>query len=95
MFTLTFTFAIPQICNHLELIKPNSKDDPDKQRRDAEFASAVFGADSDLVGGSTRDESFMGLSDIRHCGNMRTLERLLYSWISKGDKILLFSHSVR
>ncbi|XP_054815240.1 switch 2 isoform X2 [Prosopis cineraria] len=86
---------IQQISNHLELIKPNPKDDPDKQRKDAEFAGAVFGPDIDLVGGSTQNENFMGLSDVKHCGKMRALEKLLFSWISHGDKILLFSYSVR
>ncbi|PIN25831.1 Transcription-coupled repair protein CSB/RAD26 (contains SNF2 family DNA-dependent ATPase domain) [Handroanthus impetiginosus] len=86
---------LQQLSNHLELIKPNPKDDQDKQRKDAEFASAVFGTDINLVGGSGQIDSFMGLSDVRHCGKMRTLERLLHSWISAGDKILLFSYSVR
>ena len=84
-----------QISNHLELIKPNPKDDPDKQNKDAEFAAAVFGPDIDLVGGNTQNESFMGLSDVTHCGKMRALEKLLYSWFSQGDKVLLFSYSVR
>ncbi|CBI21870.3 hypothetical protein VitviT2T_017675 [Vitis vinifera] len=84
-----------QISNHLELIKPNPRDDPDKQRKDAEFASAVFGTDIDLVGGNTQSESFMGLSDVKHCGKMRALEKLMLSWVSHGDKILLFSYSVR
>ncbi|XP_019414033.1 PREDICTED: switch 2 [Lupinus angustifolius] len=86
---------LQQISNHLELIKPNPKDDPDKQNKDAEFAAAVFGPDIDLVGGNTQNESFMGLSDVKHCGKMRALEKLLFSWISHGDKVLLFSYSVR
>ncbi|GFZ05649.1 switch 2 [Actinidia rufa] len=86
---------LQQISNHLELIKPNPRDDPDKQRKDAEFASAVFGTDIDLVGGYGQNESFMGLSDVKHCGKMRALEKLMVSWVSKGDKILLFSYSVR
>ena len=84
-----------QISNHLELIKPNPKDDTDKQKKDAQFAASVLGPDIDLVGGNVQNESFMGLSDVSHCGKMRALEKLLLSWISKGDKILLFSYSVR
>lgn len=84
-----------QISNHLELIKPNPRDDPDKQRKDAEFVSAVFGTDIDLVGGYGQNESFMGLSDVKDCGKMRALDKLMSSWVSKGDKILLFSYSVR
>lgn len=86
---------LQQISNHLELIKPNPRDEPDKQKKDAEFAAAVFGSDIDMVGGNTQNESFMGLSDVKHCGKMRALEKLMLSWISQGDKILLFSYSVR
>ncbi|XWS39451.1 hypothetical protein CRYUN_Cryun18bG0055000 [Craigia yunnanensis] len=86
---------LQQISNHLELIKPNPRDEPDKQRKDAEFASAVFGPDIDMMGGNAPSESFMGLSDTRHCGKMRALEKLMSSWALKGDKILLFSYSVR
>lgn len=84
-----------QISNHLELIKPNSKDDPDKQKKDMVFASKVFGSDIDVVGGYTQNESFMGLSDVEHCGKMKALEKLMSSWILHDDKILLFSYSVR
>lgn len=86
---------LQQISNHLELIKPNPRDEPDKQRKDAELASAVFGPDIDLVGGNAQNKSFIGLSDVKSCGKMRALEKLMYSWASKGDKILLFSYSVR
>ncbi|KAK4342339.1 hypothetical protein RND71_038155 [Anisodus tanguticus] len=86
---------LQQISNHLELIKPNPRDDPDKQRKDAEFATAVFGKDVDLVGGNTQNKSFLGLSDVEHCGKMRALEKLMSSWVLQGDKILLFSYSVR
>lgn len=86
---------LQQISNHLELIKPNPRDEPDKQRKDAEFASAVFGPDIDMVGGNAPSKSFMDLSDTRYCGKMRALEKLMSSWALMGDKILLFSYSVR
>ncbi|KAG1347415.1 Switch 2 [Cocos nucifera] len=86
---------LQQISNHLELIKPNPKDEVEKQKKDSELASAVFSADVDLVGGSAQIENFIGLSDVEHCGKMRALEKLLLSWTSHGDKILLFSYSVR
>ncbi|XP_010475003.1 PREDICTED: switch 2-like [Camelina sativa] len=92
---LTCLLKLQQISNHLELIKPNPKDEPEKQKKDAEFVSAVFGSDIDLVGGVSASKSFMDLSDVKHCGKMRALEKLMASWISKGDKILLFSYSVR
>ncbi|CAL1356895.1 unnamed protein product [Linum trigynum] len=86
---------LQQISNHLELIKPNPRDEPEKQQKDAEFASAVFGPDIELVGGNAPSESFMDLSNVKHCGKMRALEKLMSSWATRGDKILLFSFSVR
>ncbi|XP_065876796.1 switch 2 [Euphorbia lathyris] len=86
---------LQQISNHLELIKPNPKDEAEKQRKDAEFSSAVFGGDIDLVGGNAQTESFMGLSEVRHCGKMRALDKLMSAWAAQGDKLLLFSYSVR
>lgn len=55
----------------------------------------MFDTDIELVGGSAKSENFMGLSDAEHCGKMRALERLLSLWTLQGDKILLFSYSVR
>ncbi|KAG0481847.1 hypothetical protein HPP92_009931 [Vanilla planifolia] len=86
---------LQQISNHLELIKPNPKDEVEKQKKDAELVSAIFGTDVDLVGGSVQIESFLGLSEAEHCGKMRALEKLMFHWTSHGDKILLFSYSVR
>ena len=67
----------------------------EKQEKDAELAAAIFGPDLHLVGGRAHTKSFMGLSDMEHCGKMRALDKLLSSWISSGDKVLLFSYSVR
>ncbi|KAG9439253.1 hypothetical protein H6P81_019418 [Aristolochia fimbriata] len=86
---------LQQISNHLELIKPNPRDEAEKQKKDAEFASVVFGADIDLVGGNVPSENFLSLSDVEHCGKMRALQKLMSAWTSLGDKILLFSYSVR
>ncbi|KAG0479363.1 hypothetical protein HPP92_010221 [Vanilla planifolia] len=85
---------LQQISNHLELIKPNPKDEVEKQKKDVELVSAIFGTDVDLVGGSAQIESFLGLSGAEHCGKMRALEKLMFHWTSHGDKILLFSYSV-
>ena len=81
--------------NHLELIKPNPKDDPEKQKKDQMLAELVFGEDASLIGGVSQDESFLGLSDSQHCGKMRALDLLLAHWLQQGDKVLLFSYSVR
>jgi hypothetical protein len=78
---LNITVSLCQISNHLELIKPNPKDDPEKQVKDAKFAAAVYSPDIDLVGGSMQNESFLSLSDTKHCGKMRALEIVMvFKW---------------
>ncbi|KAH7518654.1 hypothetical protein FEM48_Zijuj09G0193900 [Ziziphus jujuba var. spinosa] len=86
---------LQQISNHVQLIKPNLKDDPDKQKKNAEFASSVFGPDIDMVRRNMQNESFVGISDAKHCGKMRALEKLLCSWVLQGEKVPLFSYLVR
>ncbi|CDP14808.1 unnamed protein product [Coffea canephora] len=76
---------LQQVSNHLELIKPNPKDHPHRQRKDAELAAA----------GIPRMRVLWVLSNAKHCGKMRALEKLMFSWLSLGDKVLLFSYSVR
>lgn len=88
-------FNVIQVSNHLELIKPNNKDDAEKQKKDELLAEYVLAEDAGLVGGTAQEESFLGLSDTQHCGKMRALELLLAHWVQQGDKILLFSYSVR
>ncbi|CAM6043473.1 unnamed protein product [Sphagnum compactum] len=86
---------LQQVSNHLELVKPNPKDDREKQLKDEEFATAALAEDALLLGGVKQDESFLGLSDAQHCGKMQTLETLLADWLRQGDKVLLFSYSVK
>ncbi|XP_024522854.1 switch 2 [Selaginella moellendorffii] len=86
---------LQQVSNHLELLKPNLSDDIEKRRKDAAFASLVFGDDAPSLGGIQPDESFLGLSDSQNCGKMLALKNLLSKWTSQGDKVLLFSYSVR
>ncbi|KAG6554606.1 hypothetical protein Mapa_003624 [Marchantia paleacea] len=86
---------LQQVSNHLELIKPNPNDDATKQAKDYDFAKLALGEDAGLVGGVSQETSFLGLSYAQHCGKMLALEKLLSSWITEGDKVLLFSYSVK
>ncbi|RWW26416.1 hypothetical protein GW17_00009191 [Ensete ventricosum] len=59
-----FCLVLPCLIKLQQLIKPNPKDDLEKQKKDAELVSAVLGADVDLIGGNAQTESFMGLTDV-------------------------------
>ncbi|CAI5508303.1 unnamed protein product [Closterium sp. Naga37s-1] len=86
---------LQQISNHLELLKPNPRDPPDKQARDLAFARLALAGDADLAGGVRAASDLLTLSSSEHCGKLRALDRLLKQWCGKGDKVLLFSHSVK
>ncbi|GJP33578.1 hypothetical protein CLOM_g18104 [Closterium sp. NIES-68] len=86
---------LQQISNHLELLKPNPRDPPDKQVRDLAFARLALAGDADLAGGVRAASNLLTLGSSEHCGKLRALERLLRQWCGRGDKVLLFSHSVK
>ncbi|CAI7901108.1 unnamed protein product, partial [Closterium sp. NIES-54] len=86
---------LQQISNHLELLKPNPRDPPDKQARDHAFARLALAGDADLAGGVRAASDLLTLGSSEHCGKLRALDRLLKQWCGKGDKVLLFSHSVK
>ncbi|CAI5463945.1 unnamed protein product [Closterium sp. Yama58-4] len=86
---------LQQISNHLELLKPNPRDTPDKQARDLAFARLALAGDADLAGGVRAASDLLTLGSSAHCGKLRALDRLLKQWCGSGDKVLLFSHSVK
>ncbi|CAI5975877.1 unnamed protein product [Closterium sp. NIES-65] len=86
---------LQQISNHLELLKPNPRDPPDKQARDLAFARLALAGDADLAGGVREASDLLTLGSSEHCGKLRALDRLLNQWCGSGDKVLLFSHSVK
>jgi hypothetical protein len=85
--TLPCLQILLKISNHLELMKPDPHDPPQKQEKDRAFAAMALGEDAHLIGGTEAEASFMGLSDPQHCGKMKALECLLEDWKMQGDKV--------
>ncbi|TVY84329.1 Switch protein [Lachnellula suecica] len=85
--------TLQKLSNHLALLIPNSADVSDKQERDLDFLR-------DMVPDRWRDlyahrDSLVNLSNPEFCGKWRILRKLLKFWHDNGDKVLIFSHSVR
>eukprot|EP00854_Cymbomonas_tetramitiformis_P026519 gene26519-32549_t len=99
--TLPALTILRKICNHLELVKAGETMDPEKDARDTEVARMVLGEDAVELGGVALGHDFLTLSGSLHCGKMMALEQLLALWKHQprakhqGDKVLIFSHSVR
>ncbi|KAK4690180.1 DNA excision repair protein ERCC-6-like 2, partial [Lecanoromycetidae sp. Uapishka_2] len=84
---------LQKLANHLAILIPNSDDSKDKQSKDLEMLQvAVPDQWRDLY--RTRD-SIVNYSNPEFCGKWRILKKLLRFWHGNGDKVLVFSHSVR
>ncbi|KZZ89096.1 DNA excision repair protein [Ascosphaera apis ARSEF 7405] len=84
---------LQKLSNHLALLIPQSKEPREKQDRDIEtLQAAVPDAWKQLF--QSRD-SIIHYANPEYCGKWKVLRKLLSWWHANGDKVLVFSHSVR
>lgn len=93
----TFMFpcmvTLQKLANHLALIVPVSTDNKEKQAKDLQTLQISCPETfKDLF--QIRD-NILNQSQREFCGKWKVLRRLLDFWHSNGDKVLIFSHSVR
>jgi superfamily II DNA/RNA helicase len=84
---------LQKLSNHLAILIPQPTDPGDKQGKDLEMLQiAVPDQWRELY--RTRG-SILNYSNPEFCGKWKVLKRLLRWWHANGDKVLVFSHSVR
>lgn len=92
-FMFPCMMILQKIAIHLALLLPRSSDLIDKQTKDLEnLQIACPDKWKELY--RIRD-SILHQSQREFCGKWKVLKRLLDFWHSNGDKVLVFSHSVR
>ncbi|KAL2196196.1 P-loop containing nucleoside triphosphate hydrolase protein [Corynascus similis CBS 632.67] len=85
--------TLQKISNHLTLLIPSSTDPSDKQSSELRaLQTCVPDGWKELY--RNRD-SMLSLANPEFCGKWKILRKLLHFWHSNGDKVLLFSHSIR
>lgn len=84
---------LQRLSNHLAMLIPSSSDPKDKQERDSETLQLSL-PDRWQELHRTRD-SIVNYANQNFCGKWRVLKKLLTFWHNNGDKVLVFSHSVR
>ncbi|KAL1633409.1 hypothetical protein SLS58_011100 [Diplodia intermedia] len=85
--------TLQKLSNHLALIIPSSVDPQERQARDLETLQITMPDQwKDLY---RQRDSIMNFAKQEYCGKWKVLKRLLQFWHSNGDKVLVFSHSVR
>ncbi|KAL2823682.1 P-loop containing nucleoside triphosphate hydrolase protein [Aspergillus cavernicola] len=84
---------LQKLSNHLAILIPQGADPFEKQEKDKEMLEiAVPDQWKDLY--RSRD-SIMNYANSEFCGKWKVLRKLLKWWHANGDKVLVFSHSVR
>jgi SNF2 family DNA or RNA helicase len=85
--------GLQKLSNHVAILIPQGSDPKDKQDKDLEMLQiAVPDQWRDLY--RNRD-SIVNYSNPEFCGKWKILKKLLRFWHANGDKVLVFSHSVR
>ncbi|KAL4811016.1 P-loop containing nucleoside triphosphate hydrolase protein [Aspergillus unguis] len=84
---------LQKLSNHLAILIPQSTDPFEKQEKDKEMLEIAVPNQWEKLY-RTRD-SIMNYADAEFCGKWKVLRRLLKWWHGNGDKVLVFSHSVR
>ncbi|KAF2786391.1 hypothetical protein K505DRAFT_380308 [Melanomma pulvis-pyrius CBS 109.77] len=85
--------TLQKIANHLAQIVPVTSDASEKQAKDLDTLQTAC-PDNWKELYRVKD-SILQQSQRNYCGKWKVLKRLLDFWHSNGDKVLVFSHSVR
>lgn len=85
--------TLQKLANHLTLLIPSTNEHPDKKEAELKvFQTCLPDVWEDLY---EKRESLLNLTNPRFCGKWKVLQELLRVWHDEGDKVLVFSHSVR
>ncbi|GAB7355714.1 hypothetical protein MBLNU459_g6413t1 [Dothideomycetes sp. NU459] len=85
--------TLQHLSNHLAMLIPSSDDNRDRQEKDTETLQIALPDDWKAL--YRQRDSVANYANQDFCGKWRVLKRLLKFWHSNGDKVLVFSHSVR
>ncbi|KAH8893398.1 hypothetical protein GQ53DRAFT_745654 [Thozetella sp. PMI_491] len=85
--------TLQKIANHVTLLIPNTTDSSEKQQSELRALQVCMPKTwNDLY---RNRESMLNLANPEFCGKWKVLRKLLRFWHDNGDKVLVFSHSVR
>lgn len=92
-FPFPCMMTLQKLANHVALLLPNANDSTEKQAKDLEnLQIACPDKWKDLY---RIKDNILNQSQRQFCGKWSVLKRLLNFWHQNGDKVLVFSHSVR
>jgi len=85
---------LQKLSNHLALLIPQGNDPQEKQAKDIDMLQIACPSQWKALYNSR--DSLINYANPEFCGKWRVLQKLLHFWHSEeGNKVLVFSHSVR
>ncbi|KAI0377281.1 P-loop containing nucleoside triphosphate hydrolase protein [Hypomontagnella monticulosa] len=91
--TFPIIISLQKLSNHFNLLIPQTADISDKHKREMRFLQAAM--PETWKDHYTNRDSLLNLANPEYCGKWKVLRKLLKLWHTNGDKVLVFSHSVR
>lgn len=85
--------TLQKLANHLTLLVPSTADPSEKQQREMSTLQTCCPDTWEYL--FKNRDAIMNLANPEFCGKWKVLKKLLRFWHSSGDKVLVFSHSVR
>lgn len=85
--------SLQKISNHVTLMVPSSMDITDKQESELHLLRMALPETWQEL--HRKRDSMVNLANPDFCGKWKILKKLLRFWNANGDKVLVFSHSVK
>ncbi|KAJ5514522.1 SNF2-related protein [Penicillium fimorum] len=85
--------VLQKLSNHLAILIPQGVDPKEKQEKDRDYLELALPEQWENLYRSR--DSIVNYANPEFCGKWKVLRKLLKWWHSNGDKVLIFSHSVR
>lgn len=85
--------TLQKLANHVALLIPPG--DTDKEKRDKDLEKLEMALPKLWKNLYRQRDSILNFANQDFCGKWRVLKKLLSLWYDNGDKVLVFSHSVR
>ena len=92
-YVFPMLMTLQKLSNHLFLLVPNSESN--KEQHDKDLDKLKIAAPEKWREMYRNRENILEYSNPEYCGKWKVLRKLLQLWRDNGDKVLVFSHSVK
>ncbi|KAK4627122.1 DNA excision repair protein ERCC-6-like 2 [Fulvia fulva] len=93
-FVFPVLVTLQKLSNHLALLLPSGESDHERMAKDIATLKLAVGENEWEDYFKRRDETTYW-AKAEFCGKWKVLKKLLHLWDDNGDKVLIFSHSVK